>query len=440
MNRYVLIGNGVAGISAAEAIRQHDPAGEIMLIGNEAQEFYSRPGLPYLLSGEVPEDSLFPMDKEDYRQLNLRRWRAVVKAIDPLKHWVSLENGSVINYDRLLVATGATAAFPPVPGTQLQRVVKMDTLEDVRRIFELGRTAHSAVIVGGGITALELVEGLLARGVRVHYFLRGERYWSSVLSEAESGIIETRLKHAGARLYYQTELAEIVGDRGRVSGVKTKDNHLLRCDMVGIAIGVRPRKEMAEASGLKAERGIIVNETLQTNHADIFAAGDVAQVLNPLTGQSSLDSLWFPARDQGFTAGLNMSGIATPYQKKTALNVTRLAGLTTTILGMVGGARDAVPDYVDRGESETWRRASGALSVEADSDTTHLRMLVGEKNLAGALIMGDQKFSPPLQGLIAGEVDISPIRAELIRPGILKTDLLSRFWNQWQEKEHAGRV
>ncbi len=437
MNRYVVIGNGVAGISAAEAIRQHDQASEITIIGNEANEFYSRPGLAYLLSGEVPEASLFPMDKEDYRQLNLRRWRAVVKSIDPLQHRVILENGSMINYDRLLVATGATAAFPAVAGTHLQGVIKMDTLEDVRRIFELGRTARSAVIVGGGITALELVEGLLARGVRVHYFLRGERYWNSVLSEAESGIIESRLKHEGVRLYYQTELAEIVGDGGRVSGVKTKDNHLLRCDMLGIAIGVRPRKEMAAASGLKAGRGILVNETLQTNYGDIFAAGDVAQIFNPLTGQSSLDSLWYPARDQGFTAGLNMCGITTPYHKKTALNVTRLAGLTTTILGRVGGGPAAVPDWVDRGESETWRSASGALPVEADSDTTHLRLLVGEKTLAGALIMGDQRFSPPLQGLIAGEVDISPIRAELIRPGILKNDLLSRFWNHWKEKEHA---
>jgi hypothetical protein len=135
-----------------------------------------------------------------------------------------------------------------------------------------------------------------------------------------------------------------------------------------------------------------------------------------------------------------MSGITTPYQKKTALNVTRLAGLTTTILGMVGGARDATPDWVDRGESETWRKASGALSVESDSDTTHLRMLVGDKTLMGALIMGDQKFSTPLQGLIAGEVDITPTRAELIRPGILKTDLLTRFWNRWKEAPDAGRA
>ena len=128
----------------------------------------------------------------------------MVKAIDPVKHRVSLENGSVINYDRLLVATGATAAFPPVPGIQLPGVVKLDTLEDVRHIFELGSKARAAVIVGGGITALELVEGLLARGVRVHYFLRGERYWSSVLSEAESDIIEDRLAHEGVRLYYRT--------------------------------------------------------------------------------------------------------------------------------------------------------------------------------------------------------------------------------------------
>jgi NAD(P)H-nitrite reductase large subunit len=439
MNRYVVIGGGVAGISAAEAIRQRDQAGEIMLFGSEAQEFYSRPGLAYLLSGEIPESSLFPLDKPDYRQLNIRRWRAVVKSIDPLKHRVFLENGSIVNFDRLLVATGATAAFPSIPGIHLPGVVKMDTLDDVRHIFELGRSARTAVVVGGGITALELVEGLIARGVRVHYFLRGERYWNSVLSEAESGIVEKRLKHHGAHLHYKTELAEIMADKGRVNRVRTKDNHLVRCDMVGIAIGVRPRKEMAEASGLQAGRGIIVNETLQTNFPDIYAAGDVAQVFNPLTGQSTLDSLWGPAHEQGFTAGLNMSGAITPYQKKTALNVTRLAGLTTTILGMVGGGHDAVPDWVDRGESETWRRATGALSVEVDSDTTHLRMLISDKTLVGAVIMGDQKLSAPLQGLIVGQVDVSPIRSGLTRPDILENDLLTSFWNRWQET-NAGQV
>src|SRR3990172_5343238 len=179
--------------------------------------------------------------------------------------------------------------------------------------------------------------------------------WNNVLDETESRIVEHRLKEEGVKIHYHSELAEILDRRGRVSAVRTQDGRYIECELVAIAIGIRPRKEMAEASGLDTDRGILVNEYLQTSQPDIFAAGDVAQVFDPLTGKSVLDSLWGPARDQGRIAGSNMVAKTAVYLKPIAFNVTRLAGLTTTIIGAVGGGRDEDLVGIARGDSEIWR-------------------------------------------------------------------------------------
>jgi NADPH-dependent 2,4-dienoyl-CoA reductase/sulfur reductase-like enzyme len=181
-------------------------------------------------------------------------------------------------------------------------------MEDARRILKIARKRQTVVVVGGGITALELVEGFRARGLNVHYFLRGDRYWSNVLDETESKIVEHRLIEEGVHLHYHTELAEIIGKHNKVNGVLTVDGVKIPCDIVGVAIGIKPRTELADISGIKIDRGISVDETLKTNFDDIYAAGDVAQVYDPIVGKAILDSLWGPACRQGYAAGLNMAG------------------------------------------------------------------------------------------------------------------------------------
>ena len=182
------------------------------------------------------------------------------------------------------------------------------------------------MVVGGGITALELVEGLHSRGVKVHYLLRGKRYWSSVLDEKESQIVEKRLQKEGVKLHYGSELVEVHGKRGRVQGVRLLDGRTLLCDILAYAIGIHPRVELARESGLAIDRGVLANEYLQTSNPDVYVAGDVAQVYDPLSKRSIIDSLWGPAREQGYTAGLNMAGQRTAYIKEVPFNVTRLAG------------------------------------------------------------------------------------------------------------------
>jgi nitrite reductase (NADH) large subunit len=204
--------------------------------------------------------------------------------------------------------------------------------------------------------------------------------------------------------------------------------------MVAYAIGVKPCLELVRETDLALDRGILVNEHLQTNDLDIFAAGDVAQAYDPLSGRSVLDSLWNPAREQGRVAGLNMAGRKTAYLKSPPFNVTRLAGLTTTIIGAVGRGHDADVVGIARGDSETWRDLPEALVAQSGFDINHMRLLIGEKTLIGAVLMGDQTLSWPLQKMIAGSADISSIHDHLMRPNAPIADLIADFWMVWRKK------
>ncbi len=441
MNRYLIIGAGAAGVSASEAIRSLDKSSEIVQVFDEPAGYYSRPGLAYYLTGEISEDTLYPLTKNYFERLNVKQVCARVKKIIPGEHQTELDNGKILSYSRLLIAVGARAAPAKVAGLELEGVVKLDSLEDVHRIVQHARRRKIAVIVGGGITALELVEGFRARGLCVHYFLRGDRYWSNVLDETESRIVERRLKEEGVQLHFQTELGEILGKKGRVIGVRTLEGEEIRCDVVGVAIGILPRKELAAEAGLKTERGIAVDEYMNTSERDILAAGDVAEVYDPTVGKAILDSLWAPARKQGYTAGLNMCGQRVPYYKGVPFNVTRLAGLTTTIIGALGGREvDADVIGIVRGDSEGWRQMPDAIAAQADFDVNRLRVLVGKNHLVGALLMGDQTLSRAIHKIIVEKMDITPIRERLLMAGQTMTDTIADFWESHQGKQEYATI
>ena len=432
--QYVLVGSGVAAVAAAEAIRRVDAQGRIYLIGEEKDGYYSRPGLAYYLTGEIPERMLFPMRAEDFRRLGIQLVHDRVEGVDPQAQRVRLARRGWLPYDRLLLAVGAQAVRPNLPGIELEGVVYLDNLERTRYLLRLARKAKEAVVVGGGITALELAEGLRARGLKVHYLLRGDRYWRRVLDEVESRIVERRLQHMGIRIHYRTEIEEILGRKGRVAGVRTKDGQVIRCQMVGIAVGIRPRTELAKEAGIETDRGILVNEFMETNVPYIYAAGDVAQVFDPRVGRHVLDSLWPLARRQGTAAGYSMAGKRVPYRRGTPLNVTRLAHITTSIMGLVG-QRDVDPDAgMVRGDSEVWRVLPDAILAQKSEDINSIRLMVGERHLLGAVIMGDQTLSRAVYTLIDQQADIRPVREALLQPGAPIADILADFWASWQQQ------
>ena len=428
--RYVIIGTGVAGYACVEAIRSVDKTSEIIMFGDDPHGYYSRPGLAYYLTGELPDKALFPKKREQFEQLNFKYQKSRVTKINRADKKLVLDGKTLLSYDKLLIATGAQATALKVPGANLKGVVKLDHLEDAHQILSFAKRGKTAVVVGGGITALELTEGLISRGVNVHYLLRGSRYWSNVLDERESRIVEGRLQVEGVTLHFHTELVEVIGKSGKVNGIRLKDGSTIKCDMLAYAIGINPRMELAQDADLTLDRGILVNEFLQTNDPDIYAAGDVAQVYDPLTGQSVLDSLWTPAREQGYAAGLNMAGQQKPYIKGAPFNVTRLAGLTTTIIGAVGRGIDEDVQGIARGDSETWRQLPDAIVAQGGFDMNHVRVLVGEKTLIGAVVMGDQTLSTPLQKIIAEKLDISVIHDKLLAKDVKIADVIVDYWSK----------
>jgi NAD(P)H-nitrite reductase large subunit len=428
MTRHVIVGQGVAGVSAAEAIRSLDRSAEILMVSNDPNGFYSRPGLAYYLTGELPEEQLYIYSKEDWRRLNVKYVKAGAVRLLPKEHRLDLDHSSPLAYDRLLLATGTTAALLTVPGANLNCVMYLDHFDDTRALLKQVRRAQTAVVIGGGVLALELVEGLTARKVQVHFFLRGEHYWPGLLDEVESHLVEDHLEHKGVRIHPNTEIAEILGRGGSVSGVRTMSGETIGCEMVAVAIGARPRIELAQAAGLEVERGIVVNETMQTSHPDVFAAGDVGQVFDPLTGKKSLDMLWNPAREQGKAAGQNMAGSTAVYRRAVAVNVLRLGGVMTTIIGAIGSGRDDSPLSIMRGSSETWQKLPDTIAVTKGGGVNQLRLMFGERTLVGALLMGEQTLSLPLQELISRQMDITPIRVQLLHPDAPLGEVLMDFW------------
>lgn len=407
---YVLVGSGIASLSAAESIRSADPDARITLVSREEGAFYSRPGLAYLLTSEVPEKGLHIRTPQEIAALGIERFVADAIELRPEQHELVLSGHRLLRYDRLLIATGATSVPADFPGATLGGVVQVDGLAEARDFVVRSRAASSAVVVGGGSTALELVDGLHAQGVTTHYLMRGERYWSKVFDPVESAIVEARLMGVGVHLHRHAAVREAIGERGQLVGVTLESGLRIPCEMLAVAIGVRPRLELATSAGISTQRGILTSAFLETSAPDVFAAGDCAQVYDPVTQTSSMDTLWASALQQGRIAGLNMAGVRVAHRKRPPINVTKVGGITVTIIGAVGQGTDPDLLTLTRGQSERWNADAEAWSVSAARRSDRLRVVVSGRTIVGAVVMGDQSVSRPLAHLIGEEVDISSLR------------------------------
>jgi NAD(P)H-nitrite reductase large subunit len=218
-----------------------------------------------------------------------------------------------------------------------------------------------------------------------------------------------------------------------VVGVRTVAGQQISCEMVAVAIGVLPQTQLAESAGILCGRGILVDEYLRSNVADIFAAGDVAEVCDPLTDRRTMEVLWNSAKEKGRVAGLNMaSEQLTVYDEGAPLNVTRLAGFKITIMGTVGGGEDSDLKGISRGDSETWRQAGNAAVVECRAGDANVRLVLGEHTIDGAVVMGDQALSFPLQELIHARADVSSMLPALRAPAAPVAQLLGEFYRGWR--------
>jgi NAD(P)H-nitrite reductase large subunit/ferredoxin len=450
LTRYLVLGNGAAGISAAEEIRRRDPRGQITILTHEPYPAYSRPGIAYLILDQVSEHHLISRLPEHYERLGLQLVYGRATRLDPPARRVHLDDGRSIDNDRLLLAVGSRPVPARMPGNDLDGVITFDTLDSARDLMRRARKACAAVVIGGGITAMEMVEGLHHLGVHTHYLLRRDQLWSSVFNRQESRMMAEHITNMGITLHFNEEIAEILGHKGKVAGVRLKSGKILECQIVGVGIGVRPRLELTQGTDIETDRGILTDEYLQTSVPGIFAAGDCAQIYDRWTGQHKLDSLWPGAVASGRTAGANMAGAGQPYQKGSPFNAAQLFGTHLTAIGQLrtssGEENPVETHFLTRGSSEVWTTETGRAYISAFDErpgsSVRLVMRVNGRgtHLVGALLLGNQALADPLRDLIEHEVPVDSILSDIHAGGETAVHAIRRFWTNWREGLEQDRV
>ena len=331
---YVIIGNGVAGVNAAMAVRERDKKASLYIVSAETDYYYSRTALMYIAMGTSRLEDTEPLERRWYARQRIRLVRAAAVRADTQRRVVYLDGDRELNYDRLLLAVGAKPAFFGWAGMDLDGVVAMVSYSDLQNIARRLRTnASRAVVVGGGLIGIELCEVFRHHGLEVDFLLREDRFWPKALSGREARWVESHMRHHGVRIHYHTELAHASGKDGILTEITTRTGETFPCDILGIATGVRPELTLAAASGIPTDRGILCDWSLRTPREHVYTAGDCAQIIDPDTNASLQRTIWYSARDMGRVAGYNMAGGSERYDPGPWYNSAKFFELEYTTAG-----------------------------------------------------------------------------------------------------------
>jgi len=398
--KHVIIGNGPAGVVAAETLRKLDANAEIVLAGDEPEPPYSRMAIPYLLMGNIAEQGThLRKDKDHFSSLKISLVNARAEKIDTAARSVKLANGDTLAYDRLLIATGSHPVQPPVPGMDLPGVHTCWTLADARQIIAKAKPGARVVQMGAGFIGCIIMEALAARGVQLTVVEMGDRMVPRMMNATAGGMIRQWVEKKGVRVHVSARIEAISAVDGALSA-KLSTGESLAADLIISATGVRPNIAFLQGSGISTKDGILVDDQLQTTVPGIYAAGDVTESIGFHSGLPQLNAVQPNAADQARVAAGNMAGNLSQFQGSLAINVLDTLGLISTSFGQWWG------------ES----KADGGESVElVDAEKfRYLSLQLSEDVLIGATSLGWSDHVGALRGLIQGRVRLGPWRARLL--------------------------
>jgi NAD(P)H-nitrite reductase large subunit len=338
MTKYLIIGNSAAGVNAADAIRMNDNEGSIKIVSRERFMAYGRPLISYYLSGKVTPDNMYYRSESYYKLKNIEVLLNVeAKSADLKNKEVVTVKGERIKYDKLLIATGSCPFIPYIKGLDMSKqenVFTFSAYEDAINLKKKITKKSKVVIAGAGLIGLKAAEGLFGQVESITIVDLADRIMASVLDKQAAGIVQAHIEQNNISFKLQTSICEIYGENN-VSKVVLSSNEFLDCDVLIIAVGVRPNIGIANVIGLKMKNGIIVNEYMQTSENDVYAAGDCIESLDLFSGDSKVFALWNSASNQGEAAGLNMAGVKTKSPVVFSTNAISFFGLQLISAGVV---------------------------------------------------------------------------------------------------------
>lgn len=397
--RVVIIGGGIAGVSAAEAARDTAPNSKVTMLCQEQAVPYYRLNLTRYLAAEIERDVLPIHAQSWYGEQGIDiRVGAAVTGVSREENAVSTSDGDNIEYDRLILAMGSHAFIPPLPGADLDGVTALRTAEEADDILERLRKGSRCVVIGGGILGLETAGALGSQGADVTLLESHEWLMPRQLNRKAADLLETHIESLGVTVRKAARTARIVGD-GTVSGIELTDGDAVEAAVVILATGVRPNTALARKAALEVNRGILVNNRLQTSDPRIYAAGDVAEHNGRLYGA------WAPSQYQGRIAGLNACDVPSEFGGLPRSNALKVLGV----------------DMLSVGQFEPEDGSYSVLDQEADGKLMHF--LFHDGRLVGAILMGHPELGPSVKAAVESRMDFST----LLRSTVSTADVISRL-------------
>jgi len=389
MTHYLIVGNGVAGTTAAENIRKEDKEGTITIATDESVPFYWRIQLNEHIAGELSEEKLYARKKEWYKDQGIDlRLNTPIQGGDGKEKIVITEDNQKIHYDRLLVATGSHSFVPPIKGADRKGVFTLRSFRDARDIMAWANNVREVVMIGGGLLGLEAGNALRKLGKKVMVVEFFPRLLPRQLDVPGAKRLQSTMEGMGFSFRLGAKTQEIAGN-GRIDGVLLEGGETLPCRMVIISAGVRPNLELAKALGLEHDKGIKVDERMRTNQPDVFAAGDVAEFKGIPYG------IWPAAMEQGQVAGRNMAGKEAVYKGTVMANTLKVVGIDLASAGEI--------DAENQLESKT-----------VTNEKTYKKVVLKDDIIVGCIMLGDTKGFTKITRMMAEKQNVATLKETLL--------------------------
>lgn len=330
-----ILGNGISGITAARFIRKLSDH-RVTVISAETDYFFSRTALMYIYMGHMRFSDTQPYEPWFWKKNRIELRKAWVEQIDFPQKQLILSEGEPIAYDKLIVAAGSEPNKFGWPGQDLDGVRGLYSYQDLEYMESHSDDLERAVIVGGGLIGIEMAEMFHSRHIPVTFLVREDSYWNMVLPKEESEMVNRHIREHGFDLRLETELKEIVDDgNGRACAVITNKGDRIDCGYVGLTAGVHPNINFLKGSNLETDRGILVDEFLQTNLADVYAIGDCVQLRTPKPGRRPIEAVWYVGRMMGETVAHTVCGRPQPYDPGIWFNSAKFLDIEYQVYGAV---------------------------------------------------------------------------------------------------------
>ncbi len=395
--RHVIIGSGPAGVVAAETLRKADPASEITVLCGEGEPPYARMAIPYLLKGNIDEAGVrIRKDADHYARLRINLVQARAEAVDTSARAVDIGNLRRLPYDRLLIATGSRPSREKIPGMDLPGVRTCWTLQDARAIIAASRPGTRIVQMGAGFVGCIIMEGLLSRGVDLTILVRSGYMVRRMMNPTASGLIQRWCESKGVKILTRTQPAAVTSN-GDALQVDLGAGRTLPADLYLSVVGVDPNLEFLAGSGIGIGQGILVDASLQSSVPGVYAAGDVAESTDCLTGKRQLNAIQPNAAEQGRIAALNMAGRPARFGGSFVFNVLTTLGLASSSFG-------------------EWQGVPGGESAEVldESRYRYMNLQFDGDRLVGANCVGFSEHVGAFRGLIEGRVRLGTWKQTLM--------------------------